>query len=454
MLSRIILLPALSALLFTVACRNRPSSAGEGVLLKDITLIDGSGRPARPHVDLLIRGGTVSDIRESGADSSLPEDVQVLDLSGKTVMPVINNTHGHLGILKGTRMSSDNYTRDNIIRQLEQYASYGVGAVLCMGTDQQLIFGLRDSSRAGLLPGARIYTAGFGFATPGGIPAPTNGMDHVNRPATPEEATAQVRKLAPLKPDVLKMWVEGHPGTPAMKPEVYKAIIAEAHRQGIRVAAHLYYLEDARKLVDAGVDIIAHSVRDKVIDDTLIAAMKQRGVMYIPTLALEDLAFIFADHPDWLNTPFFKAALEPGVWEMISNEDYLKKIKADPGYQRHVDALKIAMQNVKKLYDAGITITLGTDSGAQPVRVQGFSEHLEMELLVRSGIPPLQVIRIATRNGAELLHAGDRYGTLEPGKQADFIVLNGNPLDDITRTRAISSVWKAGKKVSDGPVQQ
>jgi imidazolonepropionase-like amidohydrolase len=278
-------------------------------------------------------------------------------------------------------------------------------------------------------------------------------MDQVFRPETAEEARKDVRELAPYHPDLLKMWVDdGRGRVPKMSSEIYSAIIDEAHKNGLRVAAHLWYLEDARKLVDAGLDVIAHSIRDQEIDDDLLAKMKRKGVVYIPTLSLDEFAYMYGDDPDWINDPFFKAALEPGVYEMITNPDYKNKVSKDPGALVEKQALQTALKNLKKVYDAGIMVALGTDAGAQPVRAMGFSEHMELELMVKAGLTPLQALTVATMNGAVLFRADREIGTIAVGKKANFIVLDKDPTENIRNSRAIHAVWKNGKKVSDGPL--
>lgn len=418
------------------------------ILLKKATIIDGTGSAARPATDILIVGGRIKAIEKNIKANGARE----VDMSGKTVIPSLICAHAHVGTLKGTTSSADNYTRENLLRHLKKYEDYGVSAVLAMGTDRPLIFnGFIDSTQAGLLPGARLYSAGYGFNTPD--PNPGSWMNLLLRPGTPEEVPAMMEKLAAVKPTVVKIWVDDHGGNAQkMKPEIYQAIIREAHKHNIRVAAHLFYVEDARKLTEAGIDIIAHSIRDKEVDQDLLAKMKQKNVTYIPTLSLDEYQFVYAGSPDWIGDAFFKASLEPGVFEMITDKAYGEKIKNSPDYQRNMSAFKTALINLKKIHDAGIKVALGTDSGAFPIRTQGFTEHLEMELMVKAGLTPLQAITISTRNAATALHIDQEKGTLEKGKKADFIILTANPTDDIRNTRKIESVWKEGKEVSKGPL--
>jgi imidazolonepropionase-like amidohydrolase len=443
--SRLVTLVALS-----VGLAN-PCFSQETTVLRNVTVIDGTGKAAEQNQDVVIQGDRILSI--TPASSSLPEGVTAVDMLGKTIMPLIINTHGHLGILKGTTMSSANYTEENIRQHLLRYEAYGVGAVLSMGTDHEEIFALREASHHGALPGAAVYTAGIGFGVKDAVPPASFGMDRVFRPESPEEAGKEVRQLATHKPDVIKIWVDDFWGQyPKMKPEIYAAVIQEAHRHGLRVAAHLYHLEDARKLVTLGVDIIAHSVRDGEIDDALLAEMRKRQVVYIATLSLDEFAYVYGNAPDWLNDPFFQASLEPGVFQMITSPAYKEKVRTDPIAAQEVTALQMALKNLKKVYDAGILVALGTDSGAQPVRAQGFSEHMELELLVKAGLTPVQAITVATRNGAEVLRVGALYGTLEPGRKADFIVLDQDPSENIGNMRTIRAVWKNGQKVNDGPL--
>ena len=428
-------------LLILATASKSQGQSSETLLLKGVTLIDGTGNPAQKNVTIEIKNNKISAI----SNKSSLNGARVIDLSGKTIMPLITNVHGHLG------MATGNYTPQQIVKELERYQLYGVGTVVSMGTDKESIFALRDSSRLGTLPGAYVYTAGYGFRPPLGDKPQETGMEKIFRPVTPEQAIKNVQELARLKVDMVKIWVDDMGGTTEkIKPEVYRAIIAEAHRNGVPVAAHLYYAEDAHQLIDAGVDIFAHSIRDQEVDDALISKMKAKGIVYIPTLTRDGYEFFYGDEPAWLQDPFFKAALEPGVFEMVTSEEYRKKEASNPRRQKNIMAYNMALRNLKKIHAAGILVALGTDSGAQTRRAQGFSEHLELQLMVEAGLTPLEAITIASRNSCQVLKVKDQ-GTLLPGMNADLIVLNQNPLDDIKATRTIHSVWKNGVMVNKGP---
>jgi imidazolonepropionase-like amidohydrolase len=446
-----ILQPAV--ILLGLAFARELTAAQQVTVLTDVKVIDGTGAPVQPNKTVVIEGDRIRSISGDGAGK--PNDSKTIDMHGQTIMPLIINTHGHLGMVKGTASGVSNQTEDNFRHQLLRYRDYGIGAILSMGTDGPKFAEIREASRSGKWQGADVYSAGNGFGVKDGAPPAAMGFTNILRPDTPDEARKEVAAQAPMKPDFYKLWLDDFYGQypKLISPEVYGAIIDEAHKHGLRVAAHLYHWKDARSLVADGVDVLAHSVRDGEVDDALLADMKKHHTAYIPTLSLDDFAFAYADSPDWVNQPFFRAALDPGVFEMITSPEYKAKTRESKMAKIEEEALPIAKRNLKKIYDAGILVALGTDSGAAPIRVQGFAEHVELELMVQAGLTPLQAITVATKNGAQLLRISDQYGTLEPGKKANFIVLTKDPSQEITNTKTIRAVWKNGVKVSDGPVQ-
>jgi imidazolonepropionase-like amidohydrolase len=425
-------------------------ATNDSFLLTNLRLIDGNGGKVIERTDLFIQGGRIAAI---GPDQ-IKKGASVIDMRGRTVIPSLISTHVHIGTLKGISVKAENYTRENILSQLKKYEDYGVGNLLVMGSDRPMMFedGIRDSSIRGLLPGAIIHSAGYGFGAPLGVPPVGFGFDRIYRPSGPKQVAAEMDSLVKIKPDLVKLWLDDFGGQfKKMDPAIYKEIIIQAHKHGLRVAAHVYYLSDARQLLKEGVDIFAHSIRDSLVSADLIREMKSRHTMYIPTLSLDEFAYIYARKPDWINDAFFKNSLEPGVYEMISSEKYQNDLKNAPAYARNVRAYETALKNLKRLFDAGILVCLGTDSGAQPVRAQGFSEHLELELMVQAGLTPVQAITVGTRNASRLLKIDKDFGTIEIGKRADFLILDGDPSIDIKNTRKIVAVYKAGKKVSAGP---
>lgn len=407
------------------------------IAIKNVRLIDGSGREPVENATVVVEG---TRIRSVGA-AEAPAGATVIDGTGRTLIPGLINAHGHLGLIEGTQSGGGHFTRENVEKQLSLYASYGVTAVVSLGMNSDLIYSLR-----GKAPGAQIFSADRGFGVKDGAPPIAVGPDQIYRPESAVEARTLVNQSALRHPDILKVWVDDLGGSaPKMKPEIYTAVISEAHKRKLRVAAHVYNLADAKALVDASIDVLAHSVRDLPVDQELIAAMKKRGVFYVPTLELDEAAFIYADAPPWINDPFFTRALGPGVLEMITSDAYRTKTKSSAGTARSNAAFAMGLRNLKALHDAGVKVAMGTDSGAQPIRVQGFAEHRELQLMVQAGLTPAEALVCATKNGAAMIGAA-KLGTIEAGKDASLVLLGGNPLDGIQHTMEIEKVWIAGKE--------
>jgi imidazolonepropionase-like amidohydrolase len=231
-----------------------------------------------------------------------------------------------------------------------------------------------------------------------------------------------------------------------MPPEVYRAVIDEAHRLGLRVAAHIFYLEDAKALLRAGVDMIAHSVRDRDIDDEFIQLMKARGVPYVPTLTRELATFVYESTPQFFTDPLFLREADPAVVARLREPARQETTRTSASGRAYKAALVVAKRNLKRAADAGVLIAMGTDSGAFPERFEGYFEHLEMEMMAEAGLTPAEILRAATVNAARALGV-EGVGRLTPGSWADFVVLDRNPLEDIRHTRSIASVWIAGNRV-------
>jgi len=412
------------------------------IALKGARLIDGTGRPAIENSVLVIKGDHIV-AAGNAATVSIPKDADVRDLSGKTIMPALINLHGHLGLsANGADSVAGHYTEENVLKQLNKYLSYGVATVASLGQDEDEIYKIRDAQHAGTLSGARLYTAGRGFLEYTGK---ANPADHRYRPQSPEEARADVRELAAHHPDFMKMWVDDGLGHGVkIQPAIYQAIIDEAHKQHTRVFAHEFYLSDAKALLAAGIDGFAHSIRDQPVDNDVMQAMKARGVFLIPTLVRDEVLFAYADNLKWLDDPFFQAGFEPAAMAMVRSPENVEKGRKDPDIAKYRAGLEMGKKNLKTLSDAGVKIAFGTDSGI-PTRFPGYFEHRELQLMVEAGLTPMKAIVAATGTNAEILGGAKQFGTLQPGKRADFLVLDANPLDDIHNTERLSAVWQSGK---------
>ena len=417
--------------------------------LTHATLIDGSGKPAIADATLVISDGKIASIASSG-ELDLPAGSQAVDLRGKFIMPGIINLHGHVGLVKGLTTGAANYTRENIESQLHTYATYGVTSVVSAGHDTELMISIRDAQRrAKRFRGARVYTAGTGFSRSSGYPlavAP-EVRGFAFEVATPAEARSYVDKLAEMRVDLVKMWVDDyHDRIPKLTPEMWTAGIRRAHEHNLKAFAHLYDLEDAKGLVEAGIDVIAHSIRDKEVDQALLNAIKTSNVTVVATLTREQSLFVYASQPEWLDDPFFMRCTTPDVIQQVKSESFRQRQRDDPDRQVNLRAFENAMRNLKTLSDAGVRIGFGSDSGPA-ARFQGYFEHWEMELMAAAGMTPMQVIQSFSKNAAEALGVSEDFGTLEPGKAADLVVLDKNPLEDMTNTRAIHAVYIAGRRI-------
>ena len=381
-----------------------PVSESSVTAYEGARLIVGDGRVIE-NATLVVEGTKIAQVG-GAADVRVPAGATRVSLAGKTVMPMIIDTHVHLS-----------ETREALIRDLRMRAYYGVSAALSMGTDG---YGLLDM-RGEAIPGAaRFRSAGRGITMP--EPGRTTVPYWIT---TAVEGRKAVEELAAHKVDIVKIWVDARDGKyKKLSPEIYGAIIDEAHKRGLRVTAHIFELEDAKGLIRAGVDVFAHGIRDKDIDDELVAMFKQR-----PNLVLTP------------NLPDRGVTVDLGWLRASLPADEFKKLEAANTDRPKAQALfGIQARNLAKLNAAGVRITLGTD-GNRP-----WGPHEEMFDMVSAGMTPMQVIVAATRNSADLLRLADT-GILQAGKSADFIVLDANPLDDITNTRRISAVVLRGAAV-------
>jgi len=441
------------AILLFAATAGAEAAHSRPTLLRDVRVIDGNGGQPLEHADILIKGARISAVEAQIDAKQLPPNTTIVKLSGKTVLPGLISNHSHLGFVKGITSSGNNVTRANILRQLRQYTAYGVTTVTSLGFNLKPFYDLQPQAHSGATRTADIFGADRGFGTPNGVPPASMGLldTQVYRPPTPEEARAEVRETAQRHPDLIKIWVDDarHTFPAKMNPEVYKAIIDEAHVNGLRVAAHVFYLEDAKVLIGDSVDILAHGVRDTTVDPDFVKSIKGRGAWYVPTLDLDESFYIFAEHPEWLQQPFFRRALQPSVAAQLNDPAWRAKVLGDTkALAAQKQALATNMKNVKTLFDAGVNVGFGTDSGATPLRIAGFAEHRELKLLTDAGLTPLQAIQTATKNAAALLHLDDR-GVIAPGKLADLLIVDGDPSKDITAVDNIDSVWRRGRKVAD-----
>jgi len=403
------------------------AQANEGTIaLVNARIIDGTGAIPIETGTLVITDGRIRAV--GGADVvTVPNDALVIDARGQTIMPGMVNAHAHVGGTLG--LQGGNYTSENLIRQLHLYARYGITTVYSLGGDQELGFNLRDSQYRQDLDRARLYVAGI----------------RVNGESA-EHARGLVNQAADQGADIIKTSIDDNLGQSA-KPDItiLEATIEQAHARRLPVAVHLYYLEDAKAVLRAGADIIAHSVRDQLVDEEFLNLLQETGACYIPTLTREISTFAYETVPDFFSDPFFLKAVDPAVIQELSTPERQARYRNSASAQQYKIALQTAMSNLDILQNRGIAIAMGSDTGP-PARFQGYFEHMELWLMVEAGLSPMQAIVAATGQPAACMNQSD-IGTLEPGNWADFVVMDENPLENIRNTRSINSVWIAGNRV-------
>ncbi len=408
-----------------IACKSQEQT-GRYTAFIGATIIDGNGGTPIPDGVLLVRDGKVVAVGTK-EDIPIPADVTRRDVSGKTIMPGIINAHGHVGDVQG--IEGGHYSAQTLQDNLGMYARYGVTTVVSLGGDQAAAVPLRAVSDTTATQRARLFIAG-----------------EVISGKTPAEALAVIDKNKAMGVDFMKIRVDDNLGTsPKMTEDVYRAVIKRSHELGYKIATHLYYLDDARKLLDAGTDMLAHSVRDLPVDAAFIKLIKDKKVPYCPTFTRELSTYVYGDTADFFTDPFFLMAYDKATFQPLLDPARQTRMRTSNSAITYKQQLPIAMANLKTLSDAGVPIVFGTDSGI-PTRFMGYFEHLEMEMMAEAGLTPMQIIVSASKTAAETLGLKG-VGTLAAGHWADFLVLDADPLADIRNVRKLEGVYIGGEKV-------
>ena len=390
-------------------------------------IIAGTGNAAIENGVLVVRDGRLEAVG-SADTTEVPADAAQVDLAGRTIMPGMINAHGHVNNIRG--LETTDFNEGQVLHQLGLYARYGVTTVFSLGGDSEASVAVRDRDNESMsLDHARLFVAGNIVTGP-----------------TPDDARQQVNAVADSGADVVKIRVDDNLGSGTkMTPETYQAVIDTSHERGLKLTAHMYYLEDAIGLLEAGADLLAHSVRDQAVNDELITLLRNSGICYCPTLMREVSTFVYESRPEWFDDPFFTKETSADVIAALDSEEWRARSSA-PAPQTYKAQLEVAKENVKTLSDAGIPIAMGTDTGPA-ARFQGYFEHGELALMVEAGLTPMQAIVASTYDAARCMEVDADLGSLEAGKWADFMVMGENPLDDIAHTTTLEAVYVAGNAV-------
>ncbi len=422
-----VLLPCLSA------CGTGGVDPDADLVIHGARVWDGTGAPMSGPMVVQVGGGRIISVEplRAGADFAglaRAAGVAAVDATGFYIVPGLINTHGHVG---GT-WSVDRGGSFGAFAEMElaRYARFGVTSVNSLGGGREGSFALRDASWGEGSPGhARILVSG---------PVVTG--------SAPEELTLTVDAVASMGPDWIKIRVDDNLGaTTKMSPESYRAVIERARQHGLRVATHLFYQEDAKGLLRAGTGLVAHSIRDEMVDDETLGLFLETGVCYVPTLTREVSTFVYGERPAFFDDPFLVSDVDSVQVEVVSDPARQDWVAASGAAEAYGRALEVAQANLARLVEAGVPIAFGTDSGPMG-RFQGYFEHMEAELMAEAGLSAEQILRSATGVAADCLGLDD-VGTLEEGRRADLVLLRANPLEDIANLRQIHGVWVGGERV-------
>jgi len=424
---------------------------------------------AQPRVDLALINGTVITV---DAGNSIAQAVaigggkvvavgttaeikaragrggRVIDLAGKTVIPALISTHGHPGFQRGLTYEASNFTRETVMNDLNRALYFGFSVVQSQGIESgEVMYQIRADQAAGTLGGARLLVAGRGIGAPNAGPGGPTYAGIAYEITTEAEARRAVEELAAKKVDIVKIWVDDRNGrAPRLSPALYRAVIDEGHKRGLRVNAHVFYHVDAVDLVEAGIDGLVHMVRDLEMSDALIAAIVKRGV-YVNGNMSSPRRATHVGNPPWLTPadPMLRLLKESVAPEVIARMEAAfgkRDPKAAGGARQRYAILE---RSLAKLSAAGAKVVLGADTGLED-HLFGLAEHLELQAMADAGMTPAQALVTATSRAAEYLHLADR-GSLAPGKRADFLVLDANPLENIVNARKIGRMFINGVEI-------
>ena len=419
--------------ILTMSCQVEDHS--NVTVVKAGLLIDGTGNPPLRDVLVFIEGSRITQVVQQ---EEIPQGATVIDASQQVVMPGLIDTHVHPGDRANAGPSAE--YRASVIQHLKQALAFGVTTIFSLGLDPDSNFAIRDESWGDDFEGSRMLTAGTGFTAVGGHPTQL-GSDLPNQIDDPALARQRVQELAAQGVDGLKLWVAPIGGLPVIKAEVSRAIIDEGHKHNLRVFAHLNTAKDTQTLIEAQLDGVTHIAWDDYEEET-IQLMLNQGTTVAPMLVQKKKGLVFSEDSELFEDPFVRRVLGQEV-------DKLKEALAQTtpeALERWSQSYQQGRKNFVRLKDAGVRLAVGTDSNTSFAPV-GLITHKEVEALVEAGLSPMEALVAGTRGSAEWAGASDRVGTLEPGKLADMIILEEDPLVDIRNTRKIVKVILGGRVV-------
>ena len=409
------------------------------------TLINPTSPAPIPNSVIVINGSRIVSVGQvppkAGSNGGGPAGAEIIDSTGKFVIPGLADMHNHLGA-GGMSLGP---SRENYAGNLGRLLAVGVTTVFAPGVGESDFAALKSAAAADTSPYPRFFGTGPAITVPGGSlgeqgPAPTTVAD----------ARAVVQKLKGLNVDAIKIhrddlaWASKRTIQP-MAMDVLQALVDEAHRLGLRTYVHAPQLARAKEALRAGIDGLMHGIIDEPIDQDFIALMKKNSAVYVPTLGMfEDVADVAAfarrEGPYWDQLGF----QPPGIYQFFTSTQgvqLFQSLLSNTAFT--TEHLPMLRANMQQAFNAGIPIVMGSDTGFPGVLLS-VATQMELELMVEAGLKPADAIRSATINAALMIGREKEQGTIEAGKLADLLILDANPLDDIKAVRRIHRVVKGG----------
>ncbi len=440
----------------------RQLNRSETFLIRGARIFVGDG-PVIENGAVLVRGGKIAEVYQGNGPDPKTVNAEVVEAAGKTILPGLIDVHVHLGAPAGFYPDMKSYDPDKMmLRNLAAYLYSGVTTVRSVGDGLDGILKTRSKINSGEVLGAELFTCGPLFTAKGGhgteyfkqFPAGIreNAEKQFTRiPASPEEARQQVDDLKKSGVDCVKAILESGAGGRVynrLDPSIFQAVAQQAHADQLPLAVHTGDLRDVEEAVQAQANSIEHGSFREAIPDALFDQMARHGTFYDPTLSVGEAFKDFAaGKADLLKRSLVQQVGPPellrGTEDALGSKD-AEEIRASIG-QYPID-MQIATANFKRAYEHKVLLVTGSDAGNFLV-IHGPTVQRELELWVRAGIPPAVALQAATSNAARLLGSDAHIGTVRPGNDADLLIIDGNPLEDITATERISSVVFKGERI-------
>jgi imidazolonepropionase-like amidohydrolase len=429
-------------LFFGLFAMNAPSALAQGgqsadrLALVGGMLLDGYEAPAIHHAAILIENGRI--VAAGPADEvEIPENTRVVDTSGKTMMPGLIDLHVHLMILGHGEYADwwpilENRKEEVMEISARQLLLAGVTTAVDLGAPIEIVR-VRDRINAGEIPGARMLVSGPWVTRAGrGFP------DHFQRRiSSPQEAAEQTRDLIDSGVDLIKTWA-------GMTEDDIRAVVEEAHKDGVPVHSHLYAPDDMWAAIRAGTDVIQHagSGGNPPYSDELISEISHRGIPVVQTIAHRIWVYpATVEFPERLQDPRLEVDFPPDIYEEVQRS--FVGFHRNSYFRTTPRQIRNSEIAARQFIDAHARMGMGTDSGS-PMNFHTEAAWREISALVDSGMSPIEAISASTKTGAEIVGMGRDLGTIEPGKIADVLVVNGNPLFDINTLGYVEFVVKDG----------